>query len=321
LVTHHKLAVIDDYQGVARSYADWSSLPDTVGVTFLSTPLTDPEQLVATLRDFDIVVAMRERTPFPARVLRALPNLRLLVTTGSGNAAIDLATADELGVTVCGTRDSGVTSAVELTWGLILAVARHIPAEDLHVRAGAWQQSIGLDLKGRRLGVVGLGGAGSAVAAVGHAFGMDVVAWSAHLDPHRAASLRVTAVPKPELFATSDVVTVHLKLADSTRRTVGAAELAAMPSHAILVNTSRGPIVDEDALLLALHAGDIGGAGLDVYDTEPLPVGSPWHSAPRTVLTPHLGYVSRGTYAIFFADAVEDVTSWLDGSPKRRIHP
>lgn len=316
--TPRRIAVLDDYQQVAHSYADWDSLG--AATTFFDRHLGGPDDVVAALEPFDVVVAMRERTAFPGAVLERLPNLRLLVTTGPGNAAIDVAAARERGVTVSGTGGvSPSTPTVELTWGLIHALTRSIVAEDRAMRAGGWQHTVGIDLHGRRLGVIGLGGLGRPVATIGLAFGMDVVAWSEHLDPDDARAAGVTPVGKDELLETSDVVTVHLKLSERSTGLIGRDELARMKPSALLVNTSRGPIVDEDALLEALHAGTIGGAGLDVFATEPLPADHPLRSAPRTVLTPHLGYVTEGTYAVFFTEAVEDVAAWAAGAPIREL--
>jgi phosphoglycerate dehydrogenase-like enzyme len=268
------------------------------------------------LRPFDAVVAMRERTPFPRALLERLPALRLLITTGMVNASIDLDAARELGVTVCGT-GSQPHGPAELTWALILALARQVPAEDAGIRAGAWQRTVGQDLAGRRLGLLGLGRLGQRVATVGRAFEMDVVAWSQNLRAQDAAAVGVRAVERDELLSTADIVSIHLRLSERTRGLIGARELALMRPDAILVNTSRGPIVDEAALIAALHAGTIAGAGLDVFDVEPLPPAHPLRTAPRTVLTPHLGYVTRATYATFFRDVVEDVEAYLDGAPVR----
>ncbi|MFE7405045.1 D-2-hydroxyacid dehydrogenase family protein [Isoptericola sp. NPDC057559] len=309
-----RVAVLDDYQQVAHRFADWAGLG--AEVAFVDRPLPDDDAVVAALDGYDVVVAMRERTPVTAARLARLPDLRLLVTTGRQNAAIDLDAARARGVVVCGT-DSPTNATPELTWALILAVLRHVPAEDRAVRDGGWQHTVGGDLEGRRLGVVGLGRLGSRVARVGLAFGMDVVAWSRHLDPAHAEGLGVRPVAKDELFATSDVVTVHYKLSDRSRGIVGDDDLARMKRTAILVNTSRGPLVDTGALLAALHEGRIGGAGLDVYDAEPLPADHPLRSAPRTVLTPHLGYVTEGTYRTFYGQAVEDVAAWAAGAPVR----
>ncbi|PUB26255.1 lactate dehydrogenase-like 2-hydroxyacid dehydrogenase [Promicromonospora sp. AC04] len=309
-----RIAVLDDYQQAAHRFADWDSLG--ADVAFHPEHIDDPAALAVALAGVDVVVAMRERTPFSAAVLDALPDLRLLVTTGRANASIDLDAARARDVVVCGT-DSPSSATPELTWALILAVARHVPQEDARLRAGGWQHTIGTDLAGRTLGVVGLGRLGTQVARIGAAFGMDVVAWSAHLDPAVAAEAGVHAVAKEELFATADVVTVHYKLSPRSVGIVGRDDLARMKPTAFLINTSRGPLVDTGALLEALHAGRIGGAGLDVYDVEPLPADHPLRSAPRTVLTPHLGYVTQDTYATFFPQAVEDIAAWAAGSPVR----
>lgn len=316
----HRVAVLDDYQGVARSYADWDRVD--AQTTVLDEHLGNPDDVVAALEAFDVVVAMRERTPFPAEVLERLPRLRLLVTTGAANAAIDVAAAERLGITVSGT--GGVrpsTPTVEMTWALILAVVRHLPTEEAALRAGRWQTTVGTDLHGRRLGVIGLGGLGRPVAAVGRAFGMDVVAWSANLDPDDARAVGVTPVSKEDLLETADVVTVHLKLSARSTGLLGADEFARMKPTAVLVNTSRGPIVDQDALVAALHDGTIGGAGLDVFDEEPLPTDSPLRETPHTVLSPHLGYVTHGTYEVFFRDVVQDIEAWAAGSPIRVLGP
>jgi phosphoglycerate dehydrogenase-like enzyme len=311
-----KIAILDDYQHVALSCADWDSLGAQT-VTFASH-IADTGDLVAELRPFDVIVAMRERTPFTAERIGLLPNLRLLVTTGMRNASIDVAACHAAGVTVCGTRGSAGATP-ELTWALILAVARHVAEEDVSIRGGGWQHTVGFGLRGRTLGVVGLGNIGRAVAAVGQAFGMEVLAWSQHLSAATAAAAGVTSVGKEELFALSDVVTVHYKLSARSVGLVGAREIGLMRPTAFLVNTSRGPIVDSDALLAALQAGNIAGAGLDVYDEEPLPAGHPFRSAPRTVLTPHLGYVTDDGYRIFYTDAVEDIAAYTAGRPVRLI--
>ena len=310
-----RIAVLDDYQQIATTIADWSQVPDAEVVVF-HDHVHEEGALAARLSPFDVVVAMRERTPFPRSLLERLPNLRLLVSTGVRNKSIDVAAANERGVTVCGTGNLP-TPAVELTWGLVLACVRNIPQEDAAVRAGGWQHTVGGDLHGARLGVLGLGRLGERVARIGSAFGMDVVAWSQNLTDERAAEVGARRVEKDELFRTADVVTVHLVLSDRTRGLVGQDELARMKPSAVLVNTSRGPIVDEAALLGALHSGGIAGAGLDVFDAEPLAPDHPLRSAPRTVLTPHLGYVTEKTYAIFFREAVEDVAAFLAGSPVR----
>jgi phosphoglycerate dehydrogenase-like enzyme len=314
----HRIAVLDDYQSVASTYADWSRLPEPVEVVEFADHVADEDALVARLQPFDVVVAMRERTPFPREVLERLPDLKLLVTTGMRNKSIDVEAAVERGIVVTGTGIPG-TATAELTWGLILAVLRHIPQEDAAVRAGGWQHTLGGDLAGARLGVVGLGRLGSQVAKVGQAFGMDVVAWSQNLTDERAAEHGVRRVEREELFATSDVVTVHLLWSKRTRGLIGADDFARMKPTAIFVNTSRGPIVQEQALIDALRNGTIAGAGLDVYDREPLPPDHPIRTLPRTVLTPHLGYVTRGTYEVFYGEAVEDVAAWMRGEPIRTL--
>jgi phosphoglycerate dehydrogenase-like enzyme len=316
----HRIAVLDDYQSVAADFTDWSKVAEPVEVVEFHDHVDDEDALVARLEPFDIVIAMRERTAFPRSVLERLPDLKLLVTTGRRNKSIDVEAATERGITVCGT---GIlpNGTAELTWGLILAVTRHIPQEDASVRAGGWQQTIGGDLAGARLGVIGLGGQGSQVARIGLAFGMDVVAWSQNLTDERAAEHGVRRVEREELFATSDVVTVHLLWSKRTRGLIGADDLKQMKPTAVLINTSRGPIVQEQALIDALRNGQIAGAGLDVYDQEPLPADHPMRTLPRTVLTPHLGYVTRGTYEVFYGEAVEDVAAFLAGTPIRVIEP
>lgn len=314
-----RVAVLDDYQEVARSHADWTRLPDGVEVQVFTKPLGDTEAAAEQLAAFPIIVAMRERTAFPRALLRRLPELRLLVTTGTRNAAIDLDAAEEYGVLVSGTAMTG-SSAPELTWALILALARHVPAEDRAMREGHWQHTVGTDLAGKTLGVLGLGRIGRQIAAVGQAFGMNVVAWSANLTPAAAADVGVQAVSElDELLRNADVVTVHSRLSDRTDGLIGAEQLRVMKSTALLVNTSRGPIVDEEALLTALHEGRIGGAALDVYGTEPLPADHPLRDAPRTVLTPHIGYVTRESYQVAYGEAVEDIEAFLNGKPIRLL--
>ncbi len=309
-----RVVILDDYQNVSRTFADWSTLGAEVEV--VTRPIVDTADLVSVLTGAEAVVAMRERTVFDADRLGRLPDLRLLVTTGAANASIDLDAARQHGVTVCGT-EAPRTAAPELTWGLILAVLRHIPAEDARMRAGGWQETVGGDLAGSRLGVIGLGRLGSQVARIGQAFGMDVVAWSENLTAERAAEVGAQAVSKAELLATSDVVTIHYKLGERSRGLIGVTGIAAMKDTAILINTSRAGLADTDALVSALEAGRIRGAGIDVYDSEPLPVDHPLRRTPRTVLTPHLGYVTEGTYRIFYPQALEDIAAWMAGEPIR----
>jgi len=311
-----RVAVLDDYQGVAREMAGWSSLGTDCEVTFFRDHLADLDLLVQRLKDFEIVVAMRERTPFPRALLEKLPRLRLLVTTGMRNASVDLAAARERGVVVCGTPGSAGTTG-ELTWGLILALFRQIPREDRLVREGKWQTTVGLGLAGKTLGIIGLGTIGSQVAKVGAAFNMEVIAWSQNLDAERAGRAGAKRVERDELLARSDVVTVHLVLSERTRGLIGGRELARMKPTAFLVNTSRGPIVDEAALAGALKSGALAGAGIDVYDSEPIGPDHPLLAAPNTVLTPHLGYVTRESYSAYFRGAVEDIAAWRCGAPMR----
>jgi phosphoglycerate dehydrogenase-like enzyme len=315
-----RVAILDDYQGVALDAAPWDDLGPDAEVVAYSDHVAGDDALVARLEPFEVVVAMRERTPFTRARLERLPNLKLLVTTGMRNVAIDVAAANEHGVVVSGT--GGVSAATaELTWALILALARHLPAEDRSIRDGGWQTTVGIDLAGRTLGVVGLGRQGAPVARIGHAFGMRVIAWSRHLTPDRAAEHGAEAVDRDGMLEQADVLTIHLPLSDHSRGLIGAEELARMKPTALLVNTSRGPIVDEDALVAALRDGTIGGAALDVYGTEPLPADHPLRTAPNTVLTPHIGYVTQATYEVFYREALEDIAAWRDGAPLRVLPP
>lgn len=310
--------MLDDYQDVARSFADWDSLGADVRV--FTEHIADADELVRELAGFDVVVAMRERTPFPAELLSRLSDLRLLVTTGKRNAAIDLDAAHRHGIVVSATGYVSHPTA-EHTWALILAALRNIPTEVDSMRAGGWQRTVGGDLHGRTLGLLGLGRLGARVATVGQAFGMDTIAWSQNLTADRAAEYGVTAVSKDELFANADVLSVHLVLGERTRGLVGAEQLAAMKPTATLVNTSRGPIVDESALLTALEAGRPGHAALDVYDREPLPAEHPLRSRPNITVTPHIGYVTNDVYTTFYQDAVEDIAAYQAGTPIRLLTP
>ncbi len=309
-----RIAVLDDYQDVATSLADWNSL-DAELVVF-TDPIQEPGELVKRLAGFDVAVAMRERTPFPADVLERLTDLRLLVSTGPRNAAIDVEAARGLGITVCATGYDPSPTA-ELAWALILAAARNLPEETGSMRKGGWQLSVGTGLWGKTLGLLGLGTLGTRVARVGQAFGMKTIAWSQNLTADAAAEHGVRAVSKKELFTESDVVSIHLVLSNRTRGLVGTAELQSMKPTALVVNTSRGPILDEAALLEALRGEWIGGAAIDVYDTEPLPADHPLRSAPRVLLTPHIGYVTRELYETFYRHAVEDIAAFRDGLPVR----
>ncbi|MDE3744879.1 D-2-hydroxyacid dehydrogenase family protein [Methylobacterium radiotolerans] len=312
--------ILDDYQQAALTLADWTRLSDRVAVSAIAQHIANPDDLVARIAQAEILVIMRERTPFPAALLERLPRLELLVTSGMRNLAIDLAAARARNVVVCGT-DSSPTPPTELTWALILGLARHVAPESLTLRAGGpWQSTIGTDLAGATLGVLGLGKIGTRVAEIGRAFGMRVIAWSPNLDDARAAAAGVErAASKEALLEASDVVTIHLVLGDRTRGLLGAAELRRMRRDAFLVNTSRAPIVDQAALLQALEEGWIAGAGLDVFETEPLPADSPFRRLPNVLALPHLGYVSRSNYRTFFTQAVEDIEAWLAGAPIRRL--
>ncbi|WP_426364730.1 D-2-hydroxyacid dehydrogenase family protein [Streptomyces sp. E-08] len=315
-----RCAVLDDYQGVSLASADWSPLADRVDVRVLREHITDREQLVAAVEDCEVLVVMRERTPVDAELLARLPRLRLLITSGLRNASIDVAAARARGVTVCGTASSPAPPT-ELTWALLLGLARHVPAEAGAVREGGpWQSTVGADLAGRTLGLVGLGKIGGRVARIGLAFGMDVTAWSPHLTEERAAEHGVRlAKDKRDLLAGSDFVSLHLVLSARTRGLIGEHELRAMRPSAYLVNTSRAGLVDGAALLRALREGWIRGAGLDVYDTEPLPADDPLRTLPNVLALPHLGYVTEGNYARYFGEAVEDIEAFLAGAPVREL--
>jgi phosphoglycerate dehydrogenase-like enzyme len=313
-----QVVVLDDYQHVALQSADWSRLDGRAEVHVQHEHQASEADLVASLRDADVVVAMRERTAFPRHVLDQLPRLRLLVTTGPSNAAIDLAAAQANGVVVCGT-GGAYPAPAELTWALIHALTRRIVEEDRALRSGVWQTTLGTELSGRTLGIVGLGRLGQRVARVAHAFDMTVVAWSENLTSEQATEVGASLVGKDELFASSDIVTVHLQLSPRTTGLIGPRELGLMRPTGYLVNTSRGPIIDESALVEALRSRSIAGAGLDVFDEEPLPADHPLLSVPGTVLTPHIGYVTRDLYAIFYGDVVDDIDSWLEGTPVRVV--
>jgi phosphoglycerate dehydrogenase-like enzyme len=314
-----RVAVLDDYQDVARHYGPWEELGDSVAVTIFTDHVADEESLVVRLAGFPVVVAMRERTAFPRHVLERLSDLRLLVTTGMGNASVDLVAARDHGVVVTGTGGFGTPTA-ELTWALILGLARDIVQEDESIRSGGWQRAVGADLAGSTLGVVGLGKLGSRVADIGLAFGMEVIAWSQNLQSATAQARGVRAVSKDELFRTADVVTIHLQLSERTRGLITKDDLALLKPTASIVNTSRGPIIDEEALLEALSRGQLAGAGLDVFDVEPLPDDHPLRLAPRTLLTPHIGYVTDGTYQVFYREIVEDIAAFLAGQPVRVLN-
>jgi phosphoglycerate dehydrogenase-like enzyme len=312
-----RCAILDDYQNVALKIGDWSKLKGDVDFKVFNTHLGGPDKVIAALQDFAIVIAMRERTGFPKQVIEALPSLKLLITTGARNASIDVETAKARGVTVCGTGSFGSpTSGVAI--GLMLELTRHIGYENARLHAGApWQTTIGPDLEGMTLGVLGLGKLGTRTANIAKAFGMKVIAWSQNLTPEKCQEAGVGYVSKEDLFRQADFITIHVVLSPRSRGLVGAKEFGLMKPSAFIINTSRGPIIDEAAMLAALREKKIGGAGLDVFDIEPLPVDHPLRKMDNVVLTPHLGYVSEQNYKHYFAGVVEDIRGFLDGKPVR----
>ncbi|NKC32894.1 D-2-hydroxyacid dehydrogenase family protein [Falsiroseomonas selenitidurans] len=320
-----RLAILDDFQGVALQMGPWDRLPPGLTIEVFRDAVADQDALVARLLPFDAILGIRERTPFPASLLQRLPNLKLLMTTGERNRAFDVAAANAQGVTVCGTPSAGAPT-VDITWGLILGLLRDLPAQMASLRAGTWQahgapNSVGTAAEGLTLGILGLGKLGTRVARVGQAFGMKTIAWSQNLTAEAAAAVGVTRVEKAALFAQADVVTLHMILSDRSRGIVGAAELGAMKPSACIVNTSRGPLIDQPALIAALTEGRIAGAGLDVFDREPLPLDHPLMACPNTLLTPHLGYVSRQNFSAYFHGAVETIEAYLAGAPIRLLTP
>ena len=315
-----KVAVLDDYQDVALQMADWSALPSGWEPVVFRDHLADEDLLVDRLQGFEAVIGMRERTAFPRNVLTRLPDLRLLITTGGRNASFDVEAATELGIVVCGTGGAG-EGPTELTWGLIIGLLRKIPQEDRLTREGHWQTSIGVGLKDKTLGLIGLGHIGGLMARVGNAFQMNVIAWSQNLTPERAAECQATLVDKDTLFRESDIASVHLRLSDRTRGLVGAREIGLMKPGAYLVNISRGPIVDEASLVDALQRKAIAGAALDTFDVEPLPQDHPFLKLENTIIAPHLGYVTEEGYRAFYAGAIEDVRAYAAGEAVRVINP
>jgi phosphoglycerate dehydrogenase-like enzyme len=307
----YRIAVLDDYQNVALASADWSVLRDRAEIAVFQDHLADPDAVIERLMPFDVICVMRERTPLPRNVIERLPNLKLIASTGPGNASIDVAAAGDHGVAVVHT---GYRSdpTIEFTWALILACARNIVTESNSVRSGGWQQTVGVDLRGKTLGILGLGRIGSQVARIGGAFGMNLVAWSQNLTPEAAKAAGATLVSKEQLFEQADIVTIHLVLSNRTRGLVGAAELGRMKPTARLINTSRGPIVEEQALISALQRRQITGAAVDVFEVEPLSPSHPFRMLDNVLATPHVGYVSRGLYATFYEDTVANIRRWLD---------
>ena len=318
-MTRLRCAITDDYLNLSTKVADWSPLKDRVDVTVFSEPFTSPEAAASALKDFEIICAMRERTPFPRTLFDALPRLKLLITSGMRNAALDLEAAKDHQVVLCGTQ-WGRDPTAPLTKGLILELTRNIGRESARMHAGEpLQKFVGMEIEGRTLGVVGLGKLGSKVARLGQAFGMNVIAWSPNLTPERCKEIGVGYVSKEELFSTADIVTIHVVLSQRSRGLVGREELARMKPTSYLVNTARGPIVDEAALLETMQQRKIAGAGIDVYSVEPLPVDHPFRKLDNMVLTPHLGYVTEEGFRNHYAQMVEGIEAWLKGEPLRRL--
>jgi phosphoglycerate dehydrogenase-like enzyme len=306
-----KIAILDDYQNVALKLADWSDVAQRAEIAVFNDHVADPSAVVERLLRFDIVCVMRERTPLPRDIIQQLPQLKLIASTGARNASIDEAAARERGITITATRYWS-TPTIELTWALILASMRHIVRENTAIHDGGWQTSIGEDVGGKTLGVIGLGNIGREVARIGRAFGMKIIAWSQNMTPEIAAAAGATLVSKDELFRQADVVTIHLILSRRTRGLVGAAELALMKPTARLINTSRGQIVDEPSLIKVLQSHSIAGAALDVFDQEPLPAQHPFRTLDNVLATPHIGYVAENLYRAFYGDAVASIIAWLD---------
>jgi phosphoglycerate dehydrogenase-like enzyme len=312
------IAILDDYQNVALKMADWSKLQASHRITVFNKPFKTQDEVAKALAGFEIVNIMRERTPFPRALLERLPDLKLLITTGPRNASVDVKAATERGIVVCGTSAGGHATA-ELAFGLILSLARNLPIEFNNMREGRWQTTLGQDIRGKTLGLLGLGKLGGEVAKFGKVFGMNLIAWSQNLTPERAAEIGAQRVEKDELFRRADFISVHLVLSDRSRGLVGARELGLMKPSAAIVNTSRGPIIDAGALAAALKEKRIAGAALDVYDTEPLPADHPLRSEPRAVLTPHIGYVTEESYRTFFAGVIAAIDGYLAGKPVQVI--
>ena len=316
-MTH--VAILDDYQNVALKLADWSALAGRVEPVSFTRPFASADEAVKALDGYPVIVAMRERTPFPAEMFARLPDLKLLVTTGMRNAAIDMGAAKERGVLVCGT-ELLPNPAAELTWGLILAQSLNIPREAQSMASGGWQVGVGRSLRDKTLGIIGLGKQGRQVARFARAFGMEVLAWSRSLTQEQAAEHGATRVDFDQLLTRSDIVTIHVVLNEGTRGLIGAREFGLMKDSAMLVNSSRGPIVEEAALIDAMQNGRIAGAALDVYDVEPLPADSPLRGLRNTLLTPHIGYVTAENLSLMYSQAVEGIAAWLDGAPVRVLN-
>jgi phosphoglycerate dehydrogenase-like enzyme len=314
-----RAAILDDYQNVAMAYADWSPIKKDVEIKVFTKPFASQDEAIKALQGFAIVAGMRERTPFPKAVIEALPDLKLLITTGARNNSFDIAAANARGITVCGTGGVG-SPTTGIVFGLMLELTRRIGFENARMKAGApWQVTIGQDIEGMTLGVLGLGKLGQRSAAVAKALGMKVIAWSPNLTPEKAKEGGAEYVSKDDLFRLADIITIHVVLSERSRGLVGTRELGLMKKSAYLINTSRGPIVDETALIAALKNKTIAGAGLDVYDVEPLPLDHPFRKMDNVVITPHLGYVSEQNYRKMYVDIVEDIRAFLDGKPVRVI--
>ena len=314
-----RAAILDDYQNVALKLADWSAVSKDVEIKVFDKPFASQAEAIKALQGFAVVVGMRERTPFPRQVIEALPDLKLLITTGMKNNSFDIKAAAERGVTVCGTGATGNPTA-GIVFGLMLELTRHIGFENAQLKAGApWQTTIGLDLEDLTLGIVGLGKLGQRVAAIGKAFGMKTMAWSQNLTPEKAKEAGVDYATREDLFAKSDFVSIHYQLSDRSRGLIAGDDIGRMKKSAYLINTARAPIVDQAALLKALQDKKIAGAGLDVFEVEPLPVDHPYRKLDNVVITPHLGYVSEQNYRKYFPDIVEDIRAFLDGKPVRVI--
>jgi D-3-phosphoglycerate dehydrogenase len=315
----YRCAILDDYQNVALQVADWSKIKDEVEIKAFNQAIETPEKVIAALKGFDIVCLMRERTLFQRNVIAALPDLKLIVTSGARNAAIDVAAAAERNIPVCGTESVGNPTAA-LTIGLMIELTRRIGFENEQLKKGArWQSTLGIELHGKTLGILGLGKLGTKVGAIAKALDMNVLAWSQNLTPEKASAGGAKYVTKEELFRQSDFITVHLQLSPRTRGLVGAGDLAQMKPTAYFINTSRGPIVDEKALLATLQGKKIAGAAIDVFDVEPLPIDHPFRKLDNAVITPHLGYVTLENYRRFYGQMVENIRAWLDGKPVRVI--
>jgi D-3-phosphoglycerate dehydrogenase len=318
-MTRLRCAILDDYLNLSLKLADWSKIEDRVDVTVFNQPFASPDAAVSALKDFEIILAMRERTPFPRAMFEQLPKLKLLITSGMRNAAIDMAAAKDKGVVVCGTNWPRDPTAA-LTMGMILELTRNIGRENARMHAGEYlQKHVGIEIDGKTLGVVGLGKLGAKVSTIAKTFGMNVIAWSPNLTAERCKEVGVTYATKEELFSTADIITIHMVLSDRSRGLVGAAELGRMKPTSFLVNSARGPIVDEMALLETLKSRKIAGAAVDVFSVEPLPVDHPFRKLDNLVLTPHLGYVTQETFIAHYTQMVEGIDGWFKGEPVRKL--